>query len=454
MTLYKDLALDRLAEFGNVAQFVAFRPESTGLAQSTARVADFIPNHHFASTEEAVSALLAASGEESVNVRSYLPQDPRSREFVYGLRSVPEVLSALERLGGEGLHLIVNETIDIHDGGVSGVVQGGIIEFAPDDTPRAVEKPDVASLPRAMGLRLLETVYGFAPELPDDVSARVEFSIHPLARGWRRGHTLLWEIEPGDGEQQVPAPRWPNRFSRHLGDKCFGLLIAEQLDAMVPQTLAIPRRLAPFAFGRETGARERWTRTCPTDPQPGRFTTIKGWLDPFALLASEDSDREIASVLSQAAVPARWSGAAIVGSDGGLIVEGTRGEGDAFMLGMRQAEVLPAAILHDVAAAHGALAAVLGPVRIEWVHDGQKVWVVQLHLGQTRSSAAALVEGQAERWERFDVREGLAELRVFLGRLPEGAGIVLAGDVGLTSHIADVVRKAGRPARITRDAER
>ena len=51
------------------------------------------------------------------------------------------------RLAGEGYLTIVNETIDIHDGGISGVALAGIVEFAPDDTPRAVEQPGVAALP-------------------------------------------------------------------------------------------------------------------------------------------------------------------------------------------------------------------------------------------------------------------------------------------------------------------
>ncbi len=84
-------------------------------------------------------------------------------------KAFPRILDHLDRLAAERLHLIVNETVDIHDGGVSGVAHGGIIEFAPDDTPRAVEKPDIASLPRAMGLAMLQTVYGFAPELPEDL---------------------------------------------------------------------------------------------------------------------------------------------------------------------------------------------------------------------------------------------------------------------------------------------
>ena len=151
MTHHKDLALDRLATIGNVAQFVAFRPNKNGsLHQTYSRISQREPNVLFSSIEAAAAALLSSSQDGAVNVRSYLPDDPRSREFVYGLRSANEAVQHLERLASEGLHLILNETIDVNDGGVSGVVHDMFGEFAPDDTPRAVGKPRAASLPRQM----------------------------------------------------------------------------------------------------------------------------------------------------------------------------------------------------------------------------------------------------------------------------------------------------------------
>lgn len=91
-----------------------------------------------------------------MNVRSYLPDSPRSQEFVYGLTTVDDAVSALGRLAADGLFVIANETVDVTDGGVSGVAEGNVIEFAPDDTPRCVEKPGVASLPSKMALSIIE----------------------------------------------------------------------------------------------------------------------------------------------------------------------------------------------------------------------------------------------------------------------------------------------------------
>ena len=175
-------------------------------------------------------------------------------------------------------------------------------------------------------------------------------------------------------------PAWPNRFSRLLGDKAFGLLVADLLGLAVPATTVVGRRVAPFRFGRPTGTGERWLRTCPAEPVPGRFTTRRGWPDPFALLAGEDPSGEVVAVLAQEGVAARWSGAALPSANGGLLVEGVPGFGDDFMLARAAPAALPGLVLADVRRAGARAAGRLGPIRFEWAHDGHRVWVLQLHL--------------------------------------------------------------------------
>ncbi|GAJ96256.1 hypothetical protein G6M08_21865 [Agrobacterium rhizogenes] len=450
MALHKDEVLNSLAATANVAQFVSFRPSTKGVtAQSYCRVAGYPENHQFGDVRAAVAALLAASSDRMVNVRSYEPNSPRSREFVYGLETIDAVLETIARLSDESLHLIVNETIDIHDGGVSGVLQGQLIEFAPDDTPRCVEKPGIASLPLHLGSRILQTVYGFSPDLNFPPNARVEFSIHPRARGYHQRHTIVWEFEPDVSDFLPAAVHWPNRFSQHLGDKVYGLLVADSLGLPVPRTTVIARRTAPFTFGRETGSAEVWTRTSPREPQPGLYTTVKGWIDPFALLSKEDPDgQNLRSVLCQAAVRAKFSGAAVAGSRGHVIIEGRRGEGDLFMLGHQPPESLPSFVIENVQATYKVLSNRLGPVRFEWVHDGDIVWIVQLHCGATGSEADVVVPGDAASWIEFDVTEGLDALRKALMSIGDDQGLLIVGEVGLTSHVADLLRKAKRPARL------
>ena len=119
------------------------------------------------------------------------------------------------------------------------------------------------------------------------------------------------------------------------------------------------------------------------------------------------------------------------------------------MLGQKVPERLPKNVVEDVEAIFQRTKERLGPVRFEWVHDGERVWIVQLHRGATDSAASTLVPGEAERWETFDASSGLEELRSLLHRLPSDVGVRIGGEVGLTSHVADLLRKHKRPARLT-----
>ncbi len=444
---YKDAILDALATRANVAQFVSFDP---GLRQRHAWIRGHEPNTSLGTAEGAVGAMLASAPEGSVNIRSFEPHDPKSREFIYGRRSADEVLADLRRLAAEGLYTIVNETVNVDDGGVSGVSFGNVVEFAPADTPRAVEKPGTAALTRDLAGRVFRTVYGFAPALPERPELRVEFSIHPLRRGYRHDHTIVWEMEELAEPPTEAHVGWPNLFSRMLGDKAYGLLVADALGLRVPNTQAFPRRLAPFAFGSDTGLAEAWIRTCPTVQQPGRFTTRRGWLDPYRLMQEEDPEgTAIASILAQQGVDANHSGALISQPDGEPLVEGVSGFGDPFMVGEAPPEELPARVVADVLGVYRRASAMLGPVRFEWVHDGREVWVVQLHRGASATHGRVIFPGGAERFHRFDVAGGIGALRELIARLDgSGEGVVLVGRVGVTSHFGDLLRRARVPSRI------
>ena len=451
--LFKDAVLDKLARRANVAQFVSFSPQ---LEQRFARLFGFKANHKFGTLRDAIAALLEASGEQSLNVRSFVPDSPKSREFVYGLKSVDQVEATVRRLAASGLYTIANETIDVHDGGVSGVLLGDILEFAPGDTPRAVEKPGTAALPRGPGLKLLQIVYGFPPLLDRyGRTTRVEFSIHPLRRGFRHEHTIIWELEHVGQTKATADMRWPNRFSQFIGDKAYGLLIADLLGLPVPGTTVVSRAIAPFRFGQITGSGETWIRTCPRVQVPGKFTTKRGWLDPFTLMEKEDPTGElIASVLAQDGIDATYSGAALVsqrtnGRKEVLTIEGTRGFGDEFMVGRKQRTTLPRAIQQWVRQLYTKAARRLGPVRFEWVADDRRIWIVQFHRGASPSYGRVIFPGEPETFRPFDVGQGLEPLRALIEQVVgTDDGIVLVGDVGVTSHFGDVLRRARVPSYI------
>jgi hypothetical protein len=452
---YKDAVLNDLASVANIAQFVSFGPEG----QRFSRVKGFTANHFFPTPEDAIAALLAQS-PDGMNVRSFRPEHPTAEPLVYGLTDVDSVMEVLRQKGARNLYTIVNETVDIKDGGVSGVALGDVLEFAPCATPQIVDDPDsdICSLPREIGLRLLQQVYGFRAALNYEPNARVEFSIHPRQRGLCSEHTIIWEIERVDFKSFNPAIRWRNDFSRFVGEKVFGLLLADALALPVPRTTVITRNIAPFTFGQQTGTIETWMRTSPEIRAPGRYPTTYGWTDPFAIIAEHDqsrapSDPRIVSVLAQEGVHSEFSGALIPGENGSLLIEGVKGRGDAFMIGKAQPVSLPDDVRRSVVDLFSSAAEHLGPVELEWVYDGTRAWIVQIHQANNAAAADAIFPGDADTFVRFDVQNGLDALRSLIPELVKHhQGLVLVGNVGITSHFGDLLRGAGVPSRIERSA--
>ena len=160
-------------------------------------------------------------------------------------------------------------------------------------------------------------------------------------------------------------------------------------------------------------------------------------------------------MLAQEGVRARWSGAAMPGAAGGLLVEGVEGFGDDFMLA-RAAPApapLPARVTDEVRRLGARAAAALGPVRFEWAHDGHQAWVLQLHLATVAASPTTIYPGTPSRWHRFDPSLGLDKLRELIATVERGEGVEVAGDVGVTSHVGDLLRRAAVPSRLARTAD-
>ena len=444
VSAFKDEALDRVAHTFNVAQFVSFGPGP----EPSRRFARLLTHEtRFAGPDDAIGALLAASPAGTVNVRTFMPDRWKGNPFHYGLDSSADATALVRRYASEGFHVIVNETIPVDDGGLSGVRGGSLTEFAPGGTPRVVEESGVCTLDNDTADALIDTVYTVRPPLASEPGLRIEFSIHLEPVGFRGQRWLVWEVEPWSGRHLAPRVQWPNRFSRHIGDKAFGLVLAHLAGLPVPRALVLARAVPPFHFGTSTGTGRYWTRTCPADFSPGIFPTVRGWADPFRLLAQSDPDGDkVASVLLQDGVAARWSGAAR-SRPGEPLVEGVAGGGDEFMLGLHAPTELPDQVHREVTELVRRAEARFGPVRMEWAADDSGVWVVQLNQ-QREAGAVTMVAGDASEWLVFDPAEGLDRLHELVDRArSSGAGIELARPVGLTSHIGDVLRTSGVPAR-------
>jgi len=388
--------------------------------------------------------------EFPVNVRSFT-EHLKSGRFKMNVNDQDTLDKVLNDNIKDGYYSIVNESIDINDGGVSGVLLGDIIEFSPKDTPRCVEKPGVCRLPAELGLILLELIYFPLDELRKfKKTERVEFSIHPLPQGVFNTHVIIWEVEDvGYSPEFTGTMSHPNNFSRFIGDKAYGILIAHLLhneDYSVPSTNVIGRNVNPFLFGDNTQTYITWMRTAPAEPIPGKLITTRGWSDPFKACTDD-----VVSVLAQESVNAGFSGAYLTDDLGRIIIDGTAGYGDEYMLGQTKCD-LPDFVLTKVKQVAHHLNSILGFTKCEWVLDeDHRLWIVQLHTKSVKSvvSPSTIYPGNPTDWIKYDIREGLEGLRDLLDSFPsKDFGIELSGSVGLTSHFCDVLRQAQVPSRI------
>lgn len=456
-TIFKD---DKLAyindmELGNIAQYISIDPNGK---IKHIQISNYVESE--ANLEQLIAALIKSSRSGAVNIRSFSSHIMKGNKLVYNktIHDIEEIIQQVRQNCSEGKYSIINENIDINDGGVSGVVLGDIIEFAPKDTPKCVDKEGVCSLEKGLGYHVLKTVYGFQPELNFSDEYRVEFSIHPNREGVKKTHTIVWEYELFTDTEHKFKITWPNKFSKFIGDKTFGLIIADYLGLNVPFTIVMPREVAPFTFGRKTGLFEKWIRTCPIVKESGKYFTGNQWTDPFILMQSEeekgDNEINIAAILSQDAVDAQYSGGAIVAKEKeNDIIEGVQGNGDHFMLGQDYENNLPEHVKDALELTMNTLRNyndLLGDVSIEWVYDNREVWIVQLNQLKNNGCGNIVVPGVASIYEKFDVKDGLEALRDRIKIIEnKNIGIELIGDVGITSHFGDLLRQSNIPSKIS-----
>lgn len=458
---YKDEVLNNEAQFSNVAQFVSF-----GLAPELDirffRIRGLDANTQFSSAREAIEALLAKSVEKAVNVRSFRPDGTRGMKMVKGLRDADQVVDVVRDRSSKGIYTIVNESINIMDGGVSGVILGDVIEFSPDATPKCVDEDGICTVPRRIGMNILERTYGFRPALHYDEGLRVEFSIHPQKRGLKNDHTIIWEMEIASLTPHNCDIRWPNNFSRKIGDKAFGLMLADAYGLPVPRTTVVSRTIAPFTFGTRTGTESYWMRTCPAVRSPGLYPTFNYWKDPFKLLTEIGQQQSdpfvIASVLAQEGVRPRYSGKLLPSESDVTLphIEGDKGNGQDVVMGNSGPRPLPDEVRSAVFLMYNEARKHLGPVEIEWVYDGERAWVVQLHKTNYRAEGDVICKGYSKKIITFQVTKGKAEkqLKKFEKLIAsikgKSVGIELVGDIGVLSHFGDHLRDANIPSRLRR----
>lgn len=169
----------------------------------------------------------------------------------------------------------------------------------------------------------------------------------------------------------------------------------------------------------------------------------------FALLEQVSDSGRISSVLIQDEVPARYSGAVLTSSEHDAIVEGVAGFGDELMLGRQQPGGLPHDLIALVMQLHLDLNSKIGGLRAEWAFDGIDVWTLQLQPEAALSAGMTIVAGTPTHEVDFDLDEGLSGLKELVSIVANTtAGIRIRGGVGMTSHIADLLRRHRIPSRV------
>lgn len=173
----------------------------------------------------------------------------------------------------------------------------------------------------------------------------------------------------------------------------------------------------------------------------------------------ENDKHCIASIISQSAVEALYSGAAIVTSKKpkGVTIEGVKGFGDKFMLGEEDKQTLPDEVVKSVLSVCDKFISyndILGDVSFEWVYDGVFVWVVQLNQIPTAGEGTKIVKGNPETYVDFKVKDGLQNLALKIKEVQgKNIGIRLIGRVGVCSHFGDLLRQSGVPSFIDDEGE-
>lgn len=487
MLKYKDDVLVTLAKKCNIAQFVSYGPDGERRhCCICGNEADLMKS---ASRGETIQLLLDKSIDHSINIRTFLPEQWSGNPFIVCLTDINVICNHIDELTSKGYYVIVHESIDVHDGGISCVLENGVVEFVPGDTPRFVEKVSELPIPRLMVddfITFLRPIYkgistferlckeGYLSTAEDDDSLfdyckdRVEFSLHPRSCGYKNDKIIIWEIAR-DSQSAYDALTsynvfsnrhscydWPNAFSQHIGDKAYGLLVANMFTKHVPQTAVCLRsqKVESFVFGTYISIADVWTRTCPNVQVPGKYATIHGYVNPYELMDKEDPDNEaLVSCIIQNGIPAKYSGAYICDGYGKTAIEGVRSYGDSYMQGAEK-EQLPDDVKWAVEVMGRKLYCHLhSHVRFEWVYDGVDVWIVQLHMGTVESDIEhrVIYKDEVSRYVDYHPADGLDKLRELIKTIDAEAaastwhmkkGVRVVGNVGMSSHIADVLRKA------------
>jgi hypothetical protein len=136
------------------------------------------------------------------------------------------------------------------------------------------------------------------------------------------------------------------------------------------------------------------------------------------------------------------------------IIEGVSGKGDSFMVGEEEIGNLPKKVIGSIKKLNNKVRKhldLLGEVSIEWVYDGNDIWIVQLNQIKLSGNKDIIVDGNPKEYIEFNVNLGLEKLRSLIKEIQNNdVGIELIGNIGVTSHFGDLLRIANIPSKLKR----
>ena len=460
MSTHKSWVLNDIAYMknGNVAQFVSF--DDKGKVEYYSLKED-VWEPDYRNKALLLNNLLKYATYGKVNIRTYKLDDNMSHPFIQNLSTIDEIYSYLEKFKEQKLYTIVSETVVTNDGGVSGIMDSDIVEFAPGITPRDIENLssiEIAKLPREMGCAILECIYGttLAP-FKYEKNKRIEFSTHPKPIGSSNNNKLFWQIDKSTAHIDAPDICWPNSFSKMIGDKTYGLMVAYFLGFNVPCTTVYNKndRVPNFTFGRYTKSKKVWTRSCPSESQPGKYPTFPKYVKSSKFFKLCGDYPDMVACIHQDEVNAKYSGGMIIDRDYNVWIDGVKGFGDHFMMGdVNNTIQLPDKIYKLVKVVGLELSRKINnSIKVEWVVDhNNEFWVLQLRVDDSVKACSTIVDVECfGNYVEYDPLgdTGLIKLRKLVDDIKDtGDGIVVKRKIGITSHVADILRKNKIPSYV------
>lgn len=455
----------------NVAQFFSVSPvvedctmdDFMRMRAKCRRIKPSINNVEDTRIVELVDTLLSQSNSGKVSIRTFTRDQSSGNPLKLGLSNRDEILNILYKNSIDGYYSIVNEYIDICDGGVSGVICNDVIEFSPNDTPRCVEKDGVCRLPARIGIKMLRIIYGVNIGFLWKKNKRIEFSIHTKKIGYLDKLYTVWEItDTNEFDENIKVPiMYPNNFSKHIGNKTFGLILAHILGLNVPSGIVINRNIRPFTLTTNPKRLPDDTimRPAPSIKLPGEIDSKFEYTDVFEFM--KEGMENVPSLILQERVLAEYSGAAQITEDCQRCdIEGVQGFGDKFMLGMQEPGELPSKVIDKLEGSFDKIKEyreLLGDINLEWVYS-DRVWIVQFDCVNNENKAISFTTEEPESWVQIAVPEtNLKQFRESVEDLLEqrditgtNFGIEIRGNIGMLSHYGDIIREYNIPAKITK----